>query len=112
MTTTELSPVLGHTVGARRRRRAESDVTMRSGRRISASAARKLLHAVPQNSRDARATAGAPTTCGATPTAGRRASPTPTPRSRHATSSSATGLRRRPTTRWWSRDRLVEPGPL
>ncbi|MER5572396.1 integrase [Streptomyces massasporeus] len=56
MTSTELVPVPGRTVPVRRRRRAEPDVRTRSGERISASAAHKLIDAVPQNSRDARAT--------------------------------------------------------
>ncbi|MEU2737372.1 hypothetical protein ABZ656_18690 [Streptomyces sp. NPDC007095] len=56
MTSAELVPAPGRTPGVRRRVRAEPDVRTRGGERISASAARKLTTAVPQNSRDGRAT--------------------------------------------------------
>ncbi|MGW1537951.1 hypothetical protein [Streptomyces aureus] len=56
MTSAELVPVTGRAPAVRRRPRAEADVRTRRGERISASAARKLTTAVPQNSRDARAT--------------------------------------------------------
>ncbi len=139
MTPAELVPVPGRAPAVRRRPRAEADARTRRGERISASAARKLINAVPENSRDARATRCAPTVCGARPTTGPRTSPTRsprtcpisatadtrrrpskltsrpcapsttprclTPRSRPASSSSATGRGRRPTIRWWSRAR-------
>ncbi|QKZ20336.1 integrase [Streptomyces chartreusis] len=55
MTSTELVPVPGRTP-LLSRRRAEPDVRTRSGERISASAARKVIDAVPQHTRDSRDT--------------------------------------------------------
>ncbi|MGW7820169.1 integrase [Streptomyces puniciscabiei] len=55
MTSAELVPASGRTP-VLRRRRAELDVRTRSGERISASAARKLIDAVPQHTRDSRDT--------------------------------------------------------
>ncbi|MFE1290586.1 hypothetical protein [Streptomyces sp. NPDC058751] len=54
MTSAELVP--GRAPAVRSRPRAEADVRTRGGERISASAARKLINAVPENSRDARDT--------------------------------------------------------
>lgn len=53
MTSSELVPA--GPMAVRRRRRAEPDIVSAAGERLSASAARKLTHAVPRSSRNARA---------------------------------------------------------
>ncbi|MFD7341894.1 hypothetical protein ACFV98_38895 [Streptomyces violascens] len=54
MASTELVPAAGPARAVRRRARAEADVRLPDGGRITASAARRLKNAVPRNSRSAR----------------------------------------------------------
>ncbi|MFE3629405.1 site-specific integrase [Streptomyces goshikiensis] len=54
MASTELAPAAGPAPAARRRARAEADVRLPGGGRITASAARRLHESVPRNSRSAR----------------------------------------------------------
>ncbi|MEW2576721.1 hypothetical protein [Streptomyces syringium] len=54
MTSTALVPAAGTAPAVRRRARAEADVRLPGGGRITASAARRLNNAVPRNSRSAR----------------------------------------------------------